>query len=113
MRNSADYLIGARTDDQNIQFFTKSFEGLSEQNQEEILNLIAFAKQMAAKTRRSEIVYFSSAIIDKYCCNPEGFADLNAGYLRIQNNKGRYVKLDGTVGTDRETHFKIKTREEM
>lgn len=46
---SADYLIGARTDDQNIQFFTRSFEGLSEQDQEEILNLIAFKKQMAAK----------------------------------------------------------------
>lgn len=40
-------------------------------------------------------------------------ADMASGYLRIVNNKGQYVKLDGTPGTRAETHFKIKKREEM
>ena len=41
-------------------------------------------------------------------------ADMASGYLRIyDNNLKSYVKLDGTPGTDKETHFKIKKREEM
>lgn len=41
-------------------------------------------------------------------------ADLAGGYLRIYSNKNKtYVKLDGKPGTESETHFKIKKREEM
>ena len=46
---------------------------------------------------------------DKYTV----IADLNAGYLRIQNKEGKYIRLDGTVGSNSETHFKIMNREEM
>jgi len=36
-------------------------------------------------------------------------ADMASGYLRIYDNKLRtHVKLDGTPGKDKETHFKIK-----
>lgn len=41
-------------------------------------------------------------------------ADMASGYLRIfDKNQKTYIKLDGTPGTDKETHFKIKKREEM
>lgn len=40
-------------------------------------------------------------------------ADLNSGYLRIQNKEGKYIKLNGTIGLDSETHFKIMNREDM
>lgn len=41
-------------------------------------------------------------------------ADKASGYLRIYNKQlKKFVKLDGTVGTNDETHFKIKRREEM
>ena len=41
-------------------------------------------------------------------------ADMPSGYLRIFDNKAKkYVKLDGTPGTNEETHFKIKKRREM
>lgn len=42
-------------------------------------------------------------------------ADMAAGYLRIYDTElKRYVKLDGTLGTNSDqTHFKIKRREEM
>lgn len=41
-------------------------------------------------------------------------ADMASGYLRIFDTVLKsHVKLDGTPGTDRETHFKIKKREEM
>lgn len=40
--------------------------------------------------------------------------DMANGYLRIfDKNQKTYIKLDGTPGTDKETHFKIKKREEM
>lgn len=37
---SSGYLLGTQSDNCNIEVFTIGFEGLSEQNQEEILNLI-------------------------------------------------------------------------
>lgn len=41
-------------------------------------------------------------------------ADMAAGYLRIFDTVlGCYVRLDGSPGSDEETHFKIKRREEM
>ncbi len=41
-------------------------------------------------------------------------ADLSAGYLRIYDKEmKKNVKLDGTCGTEEETHFKIMRREEM
>lgn len=43
----------------------------------------------------------------------EVVADMAGGYLRIYDKNQRYVKLDGTAGTNKETHFKIKKREEM
>ena len=48
---SADYLLGTQSNISNIEVFTRGFEGLSEQDQEEILNLIAFKKQMAARKK--------------------------------------------------------------
>ena len=41
-------------------------------------------------------------------------ADLASGYLRIYDKVLRKnVKLDGTIGNRKETHYKIKRREEM
>lgn len=41
-------------------------------------------------------------------------ADMVAGYLRIFDKRLRkHVKLDGTPGDNKETHFKILKREEM
>jgi len=41
-------------------------------------------------------------------------ADMASGYLRIyDNNLKTNVRLDGKPGTEKETHFKIKKREEM
>ena len=53
----------------------------------------------------------------KYCWEGEKYkviADKVAGYLRIYD-KGlkRFVKLDGTPGSNEETHFKIMKKEEM
>ncbi|SCY14261.1 hypothetical protein [Butyrivibrio sp. INlla14] len=40
--------------------------------------------------------------------------DMPSGYLRIMDRKTKkYVKLDGTPGTNEETHFKIYKRSEM
>lgn len=41
-------------------------------------------------------------------------ADMSAGYLRIWDKKiKKWVKLDGSLGTQSETHYKIKKSEEM
>ncbi|TPF80094.1 hypothetical protein BW12_09180 [Bifidobacterium sp. UTCIF-3] len=41
-------------------------------------------------------------------------ADMIAGYLRIiDRHSSEFVKLDGTPGTDPETHFKILKRKDM
>jgi hypothetical protein len=41
-------------------------------------------------------------------------ADMASGYLRIFDKiLGQYVRLDGSIGTTEETHFKIKKRSEM
>ena len=41
-------------------------------------------------------------------------ADMASGYLRIFDKiLGKYVRLDGSVGSAEETHFKIKKRSEM
>lgn len=41
-------------------------------------------------------------------------ADMPSGYLRIYDKRiQKYIKLDGTLGTFDETHFKIKKRREM
>lgn len=40
--------------------------------------------------------------------------DMVAGYLRIYDNKlKKYVKLDGTPGNEKATHYKIKKSKEM
>ena len=68
-------------------------------------------------------------IVDKFAPGSDGYedgvkfvfegpeyaviADMVAGYLRIMNNNGEYVNLDGEPGDDDSTHFKIKKREEM
>lgn len=40
--------------------------------------------------------------------------DMPSGYLRIMDKQiKKYVKLDGTPGTNEETHFKIYKRSEM
>ena len=48
---SADYIMGTQVKNETIEFFARGFEGLSEQDKEEIKNLIEFKKQMAAKKR--------------------------------------------------------------
>ncbi len=41
-------------------------------------------------------------------------ADMASGYLRIFDNEmGCYVRLDGSPGSDEDTHFKIKSRGDM
>lgn len=41
-------------------------------------------------------------------------ADMIAGYLRIiDRHLNRFIKLDGTPGSDPETHFKILARKDM
>ena len=41
-------------------------------------------------------------------------ADMASGYLRIFDKTiNKYVKLNGTPGSESETHFKIKKRSEM
>lgn len=40
--------------------------------------------------------------------------DMPSGYLRIYDKAQKtFIKLDGTPGTNEETHFKVKKREEM
>jgi len=48
---SADYIMGTQVKSETVEFFARGFEGLSEQDKEEILNLIEFKKQMAAKKK--------------------------------------------------------------
>ena len=44
----------------------------------------------------------------------EVIADMSAGYLRIWDKQiKKWIKLDGTLGTQEETHYKIMKREEM
>ncbi len=56
--------------------------------------------------KNGKFIYFG----DKY----NVITDLTSGYLRIMKiSTKKYVKLDGTPGSLKETHFKIKRREEM
>ena len=65
-----------------------------------------FASDFTARENRQKMIFFGG----KY----NVIADMASGYLRIYDNALKtYVKLDGTPGTDKETHFKIKKREEM
>ncbi len=65
-----------------------------------------FAPTFTAKENNQKLIFFG----DDY----NVITDMASGYLRIYDkNQKAYVKLDGTLGTDKETHFKIKKREEM
>ena len=65
-----------------------------------------FAPGATGEQKNGKFIYFG----DKY----NVVADMSSGYLRIMDNETKkYVKLDGSVGTPKETHYKIKRREEM
>lgn len=75
-------------------------------NLNDIVNI--FAPDYTAKEIHGKFIFKSQN--GKYNI----IADMSAGYLRIYNNeKKRYVKLDGTPGNDKSTHYKIKKRENM
>ena len=71
-------------------------------------NMVVSRFTPGAKGRTSGVKYeFKS---DKYVIK----VDMPSGYLRIQNRKtGDYLKLDGSPGSNEETHFKVKKRREM
>ncbi len=65
-----------------------------------------FAPDFTAKEHHQKLIFYGK--------DYNVITDMASGYLRIYDNKNKtYVKLDGTPGTDKETHFKIKKREEM
>ena len=65
-----------------------------------------FAPDAYGKVVNGKFIYFGE--------NYNVVADLPSGYLRIYSKeKRKYVILEGTTGTDEETHYKIKRREEM
>lgn len=65
-----------------------------------------FTPNFTAKTNGQKMIFEG----EKYVV----VTDMAAGYLRVYDiEKGGYIKLDGSLGTDKETHFKIKKREEM
>lgn len=65
-----------------------------------------FAPVFEAKEHESKMIFYG----EKY----NVIADMASGYLRIYDKTLReHVKLDGTPGNDKSTHFKIKKREEM
>ncbi len=65
-----------------------------------------FAPKFTSKVNKQKMIFFG----ERY----NVIADMASGYLRIYDNVTKtYVKLDGTPGNDKETHFKIKKREEM
>ena len=65
-----------------------------------------FAPTFREREVGSKMIFFG----DRY----NVITDMASGYLRIYDtNLKSYVRLDGTPGTDKETHFKIKKREEM
>ena len=65
-----------------------------------------FAPIFDAKEHGSKMIFYG----DDY----NVVADMASGYLRIyDNNQKCYVDLTGRPGTDKDTHFKIKKREEM
>lgn len=65
-----------------------------------------FAPKFEAKKFNSKMIFFG----EKY----NVVADMASGYLRIYDNEKKvHVKLDGTPGNDKNTHFKILKREEM
>lgn len=66
----------------------------------------AYAPNSKGEQKNGKFIYFG----EKY----NVVADLPSGYLRIMERASKqYVKLDGTPGSRKETHFKIKKREEM
>ena len=65
-----------------------------------------FAPVFTANEHGSKMIFYGK----KY----NVIADMASGYLRIYDKSLReYVKIDGTPGNDKSTHFKIKKREEM
>ena len=65
-----------------------------------------FSPSFTSKINKQKMIFFG----ERY----NVITDMAGGYLRIYDNSAKtYVKLDGTPGNDKETHFKIKKREEM
>lgn len=65
-----------------------------------------FAPDFEAKETGSKMIFYG----ERY----NVVADMASGYLRIYDSVLKtYVQMDGTPGTDANTHFKIKKREEM
>ena len=65
-----------------------------------------FAPNAEGVVKNGKFIYFG----DSYNI----ITDMTSGYLRIMKvSTKEYVKLDGTPGSLKETHFKIKRREEM
>ena len=49
---SADYVLGIEKDNSPVRFIARSFEGLSEEDQREIVSLIEFKKETALRRKR-------------------------------------------------------------
>lgn len=53
---SSDYVLGLNPRNETKEIFARGFEGLSEEDQAEIINLIDFKKQMALKKSKRKTV---------------------------------------------------------
>ena len=51
---SADYVLDRTTDNPSVRFIARSFESLSEEDQQEIASLIEFKKEMAERRKRQQ-----------------------------------------------------------
>lgn len=78
-----------------------------EENKVNINEIIdKFTPEFDAKENHEKMIFMG----EKYSV----IADMASGYLRIYDREQEtYIKLDGTPGADKETHFKIRHREEM
>lgn len=65
-----------------------------------------FAPGAKGKAINGKFIYFGDAY--------NVVADMPSGYVRVfDNKKKKYVTLEGVLGSRKETHYKIKRREEM
>ncbi|MDD5974102.1 MAG: hypothetical protein PUC01_10355 [Spirochaetales bacterium] len=109
---SAEYNLANLSDERISRAYLSSKDREKRHNNEWTKRKVNINDIVAIFTPNAKIEQSYQKLIfkgDKYTI----IADLNAGYLRIQNKEGKYIKLNGAVGSDSETHFKIMNREEM
>ena len=109
-KSSLDYVKNSEADSNAFNKSKRRERRYNDSWEDEKVNIndviATFTPDYSTKENHQKLIFYG----DRY----NVVTDMASGYLRVYDNVQKtYVRMNGMPGSDQQTHFKIKRREEM